>query len=56
VFSFLMTMVLNLLRRSGYRSLRQGLRKLAYDFKGMLTLRGVTTEATTGSNFVGHLE
>jgi hypothetical protein len=31
----------------GYRSIRQGLRELAYDIKGMLALGGVTTAAPT---------
>jgi len=38
VFAFLRTIVMNLLRRGGYRSIRQGLRELAYDIKGMLAL------------------
>jgi hypothetical protein len=42
VFSFLRTVVMNLLRRGGYRSIRQGLRELAYDIKGILALGGVT--------------
>ena len=42
VFSFLRTVVMNLLRRGGYRSIRQGPRKLAYDIKGMLALGGVS--------------
>ena len=41
VFAFLRTIVMNLLRRGGYRSIRQGLRELAYDIKGMLVLGGV---------------
>lgn len=41
--SFLCTIVKNLLRRGGYLSIRQGLRKLTYDIKGMLALGGVTT-------------
>ena len=41
VFSFLRTVVMNLLRRGGYRSIRQGFRELAYDIKGMLALGGV---------------
>jgi predicted transposase YbfD/YdcC len=41
VFSFLRTVVMNLLRRSGYRSIRQGLRALAHDIKGILALGGV---------------
>ncbi len=48
VFSFLRTVVMNLLRRGGYRSIRQGLRELAYDIRGMLALVGVaTTDGTT---------
>ena len=48
VFSLLRTLVMNLLRRAGYRSIRQGLRELAYDIKGMLALVGVaTTDGTT---------
>lgn len=42
-FSFLRTVVMNLLRRAGYRSIRQGLRELAYDIRGMLALGGVAT-------------
>jgi predicted transposase YbfD/YdcC len=41
VFSFLRTVVMNLLRRGGYRSIRRGLRELAHDIKGMLRLGGV---------------
>ena len=47
VFSFLRTVVMNLLRRSGYRSIRQGLRELAYDIKGMLALGGVPKDGAT---------
>jgi len=47
MFSFLRTVVMNLLRRGGYRSIRQGIRELAYDIKGMLALGGVTTAAAT---------
>ena len=47
VVAFLRTIVMNLLRRGGYRSIRQGLRELAYDIKGMLALGGVTTLAPT---------
>jgi len=43
VFSFLRTVAMNLLRRGGYRSIRQGLRELAYDIRGMLALGGVAT-------------
>jgi hypothetical protein len=41
VFAFLRTVVINLLRRDGYRSILQGFRELAYDIDGMLALRGV---------------
>jgi predicted transposase YbfD/YdcC len=41
VFAFLRTIVMNLLRRAGYRSIRRGLRELAYDIPGMLALGGV---------------
>ncbi len=47
VFSFLRTIVMNLLRLGGYRSIRQGFRELAYDIKGMLALGGVTTAGAT---------
>ena len=47
VFAFLRTVVMNLLRRGGYRSIRQGLRELAYDIKGMLELGGVTMAGAT---------
>ena len=47
VFAFLRTIVMNLLRRGGYRSIRQGLRDLAYDIKGMLALGGMATEPIT---------
>ncbi len=40
IVSFLRTVVMNLLRRSGYRSVRRGIRELAYDIKGMLALGG----------------
>ncbi len=40
-FAFLRTVVMNLLRRGGYRSIRQGYRELAYDIQGMLRLGGV---------------
>ncbi len=46
-FSFLRTVVMHLLRQGGYRSIRQGLRELAYDIKGMLALGGVTTTGDT---------
>ena len=41
MFSLLRTVVMNLLRRGGYRSIRRGLRALAHDIKGMLALGGV---------------
>ncbi|MCP9889243.1 transposase [Cyanobium sp. ATX 6A2] len=43
VFAFLRTIVMNLLRRGGYRSIRKGFRELAYDIKGILAPGGVTT-------------
>ena len=46
-FSLLRTVVMNLLRRGGYRSIRQGFRELAYDVKRMLALGGVATTADT---------
>ena len=46
VFSCLRTVVMNLLRRSGYRSIRQGLLALVHDIKGMLSLGGVQPTAT----------
>lgn len=45
VFSFLRTVVMNLLRQGGFRSIRQGFRELAYDIRGMLALGGVTVLA-----------
>jgi predicted transposase YbfD/YdcC len=47
VFAFLRTIVMNLLRRGGYRSVRQGLRELAYDIQGMLALGGVASRASS---------
>ena len=47
VFALLRTIVMNLLRRGGYRSIRQGLRELAYDIQGMLALGGVATGASS---------
>ena len=47
VFAFLRTIVMNLLRRGGYRSIRQGLRELAYDIQGMLALGGVPSRGST---------
>ncbi len=40
VFHFLRTVVTQLLRQGGYRSIRRGLRELAYDIKWMLALGG----------------
>jgi len=52
VFSFLRTVVMNLLRRGGYRSIRRGLRALAHDIKGMLALGGIQlAENSTRINF-----
>jgi predicted transposase YbfD/YdcC len=48
VFAFLRTVVMNLLRRSGYRSIRQGIRELAYDIKGMLVLGGIQPSGNLG--------
>ena len=47
VFSFLQTVVMNLLRRGGYRSIRQGFRELAYDIKEMLALGDVAIANST---------
>jgi hypothetical protein len=47
VFSFLRTIVMNLLRCSGYRSIRQGLRELASEIQGMLALGGVAMAPST---------
>ena len=41
VFSLLRTVVMNLLLRGGYRSIRRGLRALAHDINWMLVLVGV---------------
>jgi len=46
VFALLRTIVMNPLRRGGYRSIRQGFRELAYDIKGMLALAGVRLAAS----------
>ena len=47
MFAFLRTIVMNLLRRGGYRSIRQGFQQLAYDIKGMMALGGMAAEAIT---------
>ncbi|WP_322758453.1 MULTISPECIES: hypothetical protein [unclassified Synechococcus] len=41
--AFLRTGVMNLLRRGGYRSIRQGIRELGYEIEVMLALGGVAT-------------
>ena len=46
VFSLLRPVVMNLLRRGGYRSIRRGLRTLSHDIKGMLRLGGVQLAKT----------
>ena len=46
VVAFLRTVVMNLLRRGGYRSIRQGLRELPYNIKGLLALGALTGAAT----------
>ena len=46
VFYVLRTIVMNLLRRGGYRSIRQGFRELAYDITEMLALGGVIAAGT----------
>jgi hypothetical protein len=38
---------MNLLCSGGYRSIRQGLRELAYDIKVMLALEGMPTVGAT---------
>jgi hypothetical protein len=38
---------MNLPRRDGYRSIRQGLQELAYDIKGILALGSVPTVGPT---------
>ena len=47
MFAFLRTIVMNLLRRAGYRSILQGERELAYDIKGILALGGVVTRTSS---------
>ena len=48
MFAFLRTIVMNQLRLGGYRSIRQGLRELAYDIQRILALGGVASRATLG--------
>lgn len=47
LFSFLRTVVMNLLRRAGFSSIRAGYRELAHDIKRMLALGDMCTR--TGS-------
>jgi hypothetical protein len=46
VFSLLKTVVMNLLRRGGYRYIRQGLREPAYDIKGIQIVSQLETGFT----------
>jgi predicted transposase YbfD/YdcC len=48
MFSVLRSIVMNLLRRGGFRSIRQGLRELADDIKGMLGFGGLARAPATG--------
>jgi hypothetical protein len=43
--TFLRTLVTNLLRRAGYRSIRQGFQEVAYDIRGMLALGDASLSA-----------
>ncbi len=43
LFSFLRTVVMNLLRRGGFRSIHAGQQELAHDISRMLMLGGVST-------------
>ncbi len=43
LLSFLRTVVMNLLRRAGFRSIRAGQQELAHDISRMLTLGGMST-------------
>ena len=47
LFSFLRTVVMNLLRRAGFRSIHDGQQVLAYDISRMLALAGVITAIST---------
>ena len=47
VFSFLRTIVMNLLRRGGYRSIRQGFREPAYEVPQRRLIRRRATAATS---------
>ncbi|MEB3323479.1 MAG: ISAs1 family transposase [Synechococcaceae cyanobacterium] len=42
LLSFLRTIAMNLLRMSGFRSIRAGLQRVAHDITGMLTLGGIS--------------
>jgi predicted transposase YbfD/YdcC len=43
LFSFLRTVVMNLLRRAGFRSIHAGQQELAHDIRRMLMLGGMRT-------------
>jgi predicted transposase YbfD/YdcC len=47
LFSFLRTVVMNLLRRSGFHSIHAGQQELAHDISRMLALAGVITAIST---------
>jgi hypothetical protein len=46
LFSFLRTVLMNLLRNGGYRSAHAGQQELSHDIRGMLALGGVTMSTT----------
>jgi len=46
LFSFLRTVVMNLLRDGGYRSVHAGQQELSHDIRGMLALGGVAMSTT----------
>ncbi|MFM9104390.1 MAG: transposase [Cyanobium sp.] len=46
LFSFLRTVVMNLLRNGGYRSVHAGQQELSHDIRGMLALGGVAMSTT----------
>jgi hypothetical protein len=46
VFFFLRTLVMNLLRNGGYRSVHAGQQQLSHDINAMLALGGVATSTT----------
>ena len=47
LFSFLRTVVMNLLRRAGFRSIHAGQQDLAHDISRMLALAGVIKAIST---------